>query len=155
MDSDINKIKEVLDLINPYLKWIMISIYAAMFLFINKVFIKDSKMKAWLLTSLEETPNRASGKSLTAFVFSQLIALATLAAIIYSPQHLLPEYFLISLLMFIASVYGIKLAGKYFNGGNDNSTTTETSQSSTTQIITSPSTKDVNKEKKVEDENIG
>lgn len=49
------------------------------------------------------------------FIFSNLVALATVVAIIYSPNHLLPEYFLISILSFIAALYGIKMYSKYLS----------------------------------------
>lgn len=116
MTLDINRTKEILEMIHPYLRWIMLATYAGMFLYINRMFMTDPVLRKWLMASLEETPNRASGKSLTAFVFAKLVAFATMVAIVYSPAHLLPEYFLISLLTFIGSVYGIKLAGKYFSG---------------------------------------
>lgn len=111
------KVKEVLDALHPYFKWIVFLVYGAIFLYINRVFMKDETLRKWLLGSLSEN-GVASGKSLTAFIFSKLIAISTLAAIIYSPSHLLPEYYLISLLTFISSLYGIRLASKYFNTGD-------------------------------------
>lgn len=126
MTLDINRTREILAMFSPYLRWVMLATYAGMFLYINRMFMTDPLLRRWLMASLEETPNRASGKSLTAFVFAKLIAFATMTAIVYSPQHLLPEYFLISLLTFIASVYGIKLAGKYFSGNEKSETSTTT-----------------------------
>ncbi len=136
---DINKTQEWLDVLHPYLRWLMLIIYSLMFLYINRMFLKDPALRKWLMASLEEKDGRASGKSLSGFIFSKLIAFATLTAIIYSPNHILPEFFLISLLTYIASLYGIKMAtkSKYFNGTTDDtvSSTTTSTQSTSTEIV--------------------
>jgi len=122
---DIDYIKELLSIFHPYLRWLILIMYGGMFLYINRMFINDPVLRKWVLASFEEHEGRASGKAITSFVFAKLIAFATLVAIIYAPDHLLPEYFLISLLTFVGSLYGIKMASKYFNGGTTTDTTTK------------------------------
>jgi hypothetical protein len=112
---NIDKIKEILEILHPYLRWIMLAMYGAMFLYVNRLFINDPVLRKWILASFEEHEGRASGKSITSFVFAKLIAFSTVVAIVYAPNHLLPEYFLISLLTFVGGLYGIKFASKYFN----------------------------------------
>ena len=140
---DIDKTKEWLDVLHPYLRWGLLIIYGLMFLHINKIFIKDPILRAWMMKSFEED-GKTSGKSITAFVFVKLIAFATLTAIIYSNQHILPEFFLISLLSFVASLYGIKVASKYFTPSDSSST------SSTTTSIQSTKIEEIKKEPKEE-----
>lgn len=123
MTLDINRTKEILDLIHPYLRWGAIIIYALMFLYVNRIFVKDPILRKWLMASFEERDGKASGKSITSFVFAKLIAFATIIAIIYAPNHLLPEYFLISLLTFVGGLYGVKVASKYYDGKNNTTTT--------------------------------
>lgn len=139
---DIDKIRELLSVLHPYLRWLILIMYGGFFLYINRIFINDPVLRKWVLASFEEHDGRASGKAITSFVFSKLIAFATLVAILYAPDHLLPEYFLISLLTFVGSLYGIKIASKYFNSGSG--TTTETTSTSTsTSTSTQTPKKDV------------
>ena len=127
MSFDVNKAKEILEILHPYLRWLILISYGLMFLYVNRIFIKDPVLRKWIMSSFEEN-NKASGKSITSFVFAKLTAFATLTAIVYSPNHILPEFFLISLLTFIASLYGIKMASKYFNGSDNTQTQTTTVQ---------------------------
>jgi hypothetical protein len=127
MTFDINKFKEFMDIFHPYLRWIMLAIYGLMFLYVNRIFIKDPILRKWIMASFEERDGKASGKSITAFVFAKLIAFATLTAIIYAPNHLLPEYFLTGLLIFIGGLYGVKVASKYYDNKATGSTTSTTS----------------------------
>jgi hypothetical protein len=115
MNINIDKTKELLELFHPYLRWFILIMYGAMFLYVNRMFINDPVLRKWIMASFEEHDGKASGKSITSFVFAKLIAFATIVAIIYAPNHLLPEYFLISLLTFVGGLYGIKVASKYFN----------------------------------------
>ncbi len=142
---DLEKIKEVLDLLHPYMRWLMLIAYGGMFLYINRMFVKDPVLRKWVLSSFEEQNGRASGKAITSFVFSKLIAFSTMVAIVYAPNHLLPEYFLISLLTFVASLYGIKMASKYFNGSTTDTTTTDTTttDNNTKEVIVSEHKNDV------------
>jgi hypothetical protein len=120
MTFDVQKFKEVIEILHPYWKYIIFIAYMIGFLVVNKIFVTDPILRKWLIASLEETPGKSSGKSITAFIFSKLIVISTLAAILYAPGHLLPDYFLISLLTFVGGLYGIKVASKYFtpdNGG--------------------------------------
>jgi len=138
MNIDINKAKEWIDILHPYMRWTMFIGYCGLFLYINRMFVKDPNLRKWLMASFEEKDGRASGKSLSGFVFSQLIAFATLVAIVYTPDHLLPEYYLISLLTYIASLYGIKMVtkSKYFNGTNDGDSSSQTTASKTNTTTT-------------------
>lgn len=141
MTLDINRTKEVLNIVHPYLKWIAIATYGVIFLYINRMFIKDPVLRKWLMASLEERDGKASGKSITSFVFAKLIAISTITAIIYAPNHLLPEYFLISLLTFVGGLYGVKVASKYYDGKN-NTTTTFTESNTNTSSTSSTSNSD-------------
>lgn len=116
--------------------------------FYFKIF-KDPKYNKFILGSLTD-PNtkEASGKSLTALMFSQLIMISTIFAIVYSENHILPEYFLYSILGFIASVYGIKLAGRFADNKNQTSSSI-TSTTSTTEEIKSVAKKDGDDKKDV------
>ena len=120
MNVNIDKIKEILEISHPYLRWLILAMYGAMFLYINRIFINDPILRKWIMASFEENEGKASGKSITSFIFAKLIAFATVVAIIYSPNHLLPEYFLISLLTFVGGLYGIKVASKYFTPSDTN-----------------------------------
>lgn len=148
------KFKEFMDVFHPYLRWIMIATYALMFLYVNRMFMKDPILRKWLMSSMEERDGRSSGKSLTGFVFVKLVAFATLCAIIYSPSHLLPEYYLISLLTFIGSLYGVKVFSKYYDAKATNNTTTTTT--STQEVDASKTTTTESKEiKKNNPEDVG
>lgn len=135
MTFDINKAKEWIDILHPYMRWLILISYGGLFLYINKIIIKDPILRKWILSSFEESSGKASGKSITAFVFAKLIAFSTLVAIIYAPDHLLPEYFLISMLTFIASLYGIKMASKYFNGSSDTTQTDNTNNAPVSDVV--------------------
>jgi len=87
----------------------------------------DPELKSFFLDSLREN-GKPSGKSLTGMFLIQLIGFATIVAIIYAPDHLLPEYFLISLLTFIGGLYGMKVASKYINNGDTSSSNQSFSQ---------------------------
>lgn len=156
MTLDINRTKEILSILHPYLKWVALVVYALMFLYVNRIFVKDPILRKWLMASLEERDGKASGKSITSFVFAKLIAISTVAAIIYSPAHLLPEYFLISLLTFVGGLYGVKVASKYYDGKNNTTSnmSTDTTTTTTSSVITDTKQSDkepVKEEVKTED----
>lgn len=143
MTLDINRTKEILELIHPYLRWLAIIIYALMFLYVNRIFVKDPILRAWLLQSLQETKNGgASGKSLSGFLLVQVIVFSSIVAIIYSPYHVLPEFMFISILTFVGSLYGIKVASKYYDGKNN--TTTTFTENTNTSSTSSTSNSDTN-----------
>ncbi len=147
---DINKTQEWLEVLHPYLRWFMLAMYGAMFLYINRMFIKDPVLRKWVMASFEETPNRSSGKSFASFVFTKIIAFATVVAIVYSPLHILPEYFLISLLAFVGGLYGIKIAGKYFSGGSD--TTSSSATTTQSSVVVEETKKEQKKEEPKKEE---
>lgn len=102
---------------------VLLLIYAlGSFLAYKKIF-SDPELKKFFLDSLRESSKdgncvgKPSGKSLTAFLLSNIVGASTIIAVIYAPNHLLPEYFLISILTFIGGLYGISMASKYFTGG--------------------------------------
>lgn len=152
MTLDINRTKEILELIHPYLRWGAIIIYALMFLYVNRIFVKDPILRKWLMASFEERDGKASGKSITSFVFAKLIAFATIIAIIYAPNHLLPEYFLISLLTFVGGLYGVKVASKYYDGKNN--TTTTFAENNTSNTSTSNSDANSNQTQSTDNNNL-
>lgn len=143
MTLDINRTKEILEIIHPYLRWLAIIIYALMFLYVNRIFVKDPILREWLLQSLQETKNGgASGKSLSGFLLVQVIVFSSIVAIIYSPYHVLPEFMFISILTFVGSLYGIKVASKYYDGKNN--TTTTFTENTNTSSTSSTSNSDTN-----------
>jgi hypothetical protein len=143
MTLDINRIKEFLEIIHPYLRWLAIIIYALMFLYVNRIFVKDPILRSWLMQSLQETKNGgASGKSLSGFLLVQVIVFSSIVAIIYSPYHVLPEFMFISILTFVGSLYGIKVASKYYDGKNN--TTTTFTENTNTSSTSSTSNSDTN-----------
>lgn len=146
-----------MDVFHPYLRWIMLAMYAGMFLYINRIFIKDPVLRKWIMASFEERDGKASGKSITAFVFAKLIAFATLVAIVYAPDHLLPEYFLISLLAFIGGMYGVKVASKYYDNKVTGTTTSTTSvnQELPKEEVKEEVKQDVKKDNQPNPEDIG
>lgn len=102
---------------------VLLFVYAlGSFLAYKKIF-SDPELKKFFLDSLRESnksggcEGKPSGKSLTAFLLSNIVGASTIIAVIYAPNHLLPEYFLISILTFIGGLYGISMASKYFTGG--------------------------------------
>ncbi len=135
---DVQKFKEVVEILHPYWKYIIFIVYMGGFLWINKIFISDPVLRKWLIQSFQETPDGgASGKSITAFIFSKLIVIATLAAILYSPNHILPDSLFWGILTFVGSLYGIKVASKYFTpetGSSSESSTTNTTVTETKEI---------------------
>lgn len=109
-----------------YILSLVLAYFLGSVLFYKKVF-GDPELKRFFLDSLRESnTGKASGKSLTAFLLSNIIGIATIIAVIYAPNHLLPEYFLISILTFVGSLYGISMASKYFTGGNGKNNVTDT-----------------------------
>lgn len=128
------------------------------FLAYRKIF-SDPELKKFFLDSLRESnknggcEGKPSGKSLTAFLLSNIIGVSTIIAVIYAPHHLLPEYFLISILTFIASLYGISMASKYFTGGNANGSSPTQQQTTTPQSVTT--TTDTKTEDKKDESDIG
>lgn len=143
MTLDINKAKEILEIVHPYLRWLAIIIYALMFLYVNRIFIKDPILRSWLMQSLQETKNGgASGKSLSGFVLVQVIVFSAIVAIIYSPYHVLPEFMFIGILTFVGSLYSIKVASKYYDGKNN--TTTTFTENNTTSSNSSTNNSDTN-----------
>ncbi len=138
MTFDVQKFKEVIEILHPYWKYIIFVAYMIGFLIVNKIFVTDPLLRKWLIQSFQETPNGgASGKSITAFIFSKLIVIATLAAILYAPNHILPDSFLISLLTFVGGLYGIKVASKYFTpetGSSSESSSTTTTVQETKEV---------------------
>jgi len=80
------------------------------------LFIKDANFRKWLMASWEEKEGRASGKSLTAFVMSALLAFVVIVAIKYSEKHLIPEWMFWGLIAFVGGLYGIKVVSKYTSG---------------------------------------
>ena len=141
------------DSAQPYFKYILFLIWIVGFIWVNRVFINDPLLRKWLIASLEEKAGTgASGKSLTAFLFAQIIALASLVSIVYAPDHIMPEFIFISLLTFIASVYGIKLAGKFVDSKNSD---TSSSTSTITTVVEDKKTSNVKKEElPVENKNV-
>lgn len=152
MELDIDKIRELLTVFHPYLRWLVLIMYGGMFLYINRMFINDPVLRKWILASFEEYEGRASGKAITSFVFSKLIAFATLVAILYAPDHILPEFFLISLLTFVGSLYGIKIASKYFSGGTTTDTPQPKQSSAPEQVNENVPLSDEEKKKKEEED---
>lgn len=126
-----------------YILILLLAYVACLIVFHFKI-KNDPELKAFFLDSLREN-GKPSGKSLTGFFLIQLIGFATIIAIIYAPDHLLPEYFLISLLTFIGGLYGMKVASKYVNTGGDSSSQQTSTQAQPLNVIKEEDSKDKTK----------
>jgi hypothetical protein len=110
----------------PYLKYGIMIFGIIVFAIVNSMFIRDEKLRRWWMASLEENSGKASGKALTGFAMVQVLLIALLASIMYSPNHLMPDYMFQAVLLFVGSLYSIKLIGKYggklgsFNSDTEN-----------------------------------
>lgn len=125
---------------------IILLVYLISIWIVSRYVFKDKELKVWFLASFSEN-GKASGKSLTAFIFAKILAFATIVAVIYSPSHLLPEYYFISILTFVGGLYGIRMASKYF-GANESSPKTE---NNTTPDKSNEAPIDEKKDSKVDD----
>jgi hypothetical protein len=73
----------------------------------------------WLRASFEETPGRASGKAISAFILVLVWVAACIVAIICSFGHILPEWMGYTNASLVAAFYSIKLVGKMFGPSED------------------------------------
>lgn len=136
---------------------LLVLIYSVGSFFVYRKIFSDPELKKFFLDSLRESnTGKASGKSLTAFLLSNIIGFATIIAVIYAPHHLLPEYFLISILTFVASLYGISMASKYVSGGSNSGSTANQQQTSPQSVtVTDATTENKKEEVKKEESDIG
>lgn len=74
----------------------------------------------WLRASLEEVYGRASGKSITAFLFSLVFAYANIQAIHGSDTKTLDGNFITADVTLILSLFGLKVVNKYINPEDKN-----------------------------------
>ncbi len=130
---------------------VLVLIYSIGSILVYRKIFSDPELKKFFLDSLRESnkhgcEGKPSGKSLTAFLLSNIMGFATIIAVIYAPHHLLPEYFLICVLSFVASLYGISMASKYFTGGGSGGS----GQPQPTQTVTE--TEEEKEKKKKEEE---
>jgi hypothetical protein len=80
---------------------------------------KKKKMinsKWWILQSFEENYGKTSGKALTAFASMALISLSVVVALVYSENHILPEFMWWGIISLIGGLFGLKL----FSGNPEN-----------------------------------
>jgi len=136
---------------------ILLLVYTAILIVFHIKMKKDPELKAFFLDSLREN-GKASGKSLTGLFFVQIIGFASIIAIIYSPNHLLPEYFLISILTFVGGLYGMKVASKYVSTGDSQNTNSgsDSSTENTEKVLDNVLVVDKNKDKnQTKPEDIG
>jgi hypothetical protein len=124
-----------MSIIQPYFRHISVIIFflfcAIFLIWFSRRFFKDEELKKFIIGSITDPSTKvASGKSLTAMILSMVVAISAIIAVIYSPSHILPDSFLNSILIFIASLYSIKVAGNKFgisangngNGSSDDAT---------------------------------
>lgn len=102
---------EIINIIHPYLKYILYLILISGFLYINKIFVTDLKLRSWIMQSMEEN-GRASGKSLSAFICTFGVMTGWFIAIHYGDKHTAPEYYFWGIVGLITSLYGIREVGK-------------------------------------------
>jgi hypothetical protein len=104
-----------------YLKYILYLIAIIAVVWVNRKLLTDPQLRKWLMGSFEEAnTHKASGKSLSAFIFCVVIALATLISIHYSKDHIIPEFIFWGVLGLITSLYGIKEVGRMVSGKQGN-----------------------------------
>lgn len=105
-----------MEVLQPYLKYVIYLILGIGFLYTNRIFIADPDLRRWLMQSFEEpTTGKASGKSLSAFVCTFGLMIGWLIAIHYGENHIAPEYYFWGILGLITSLYGIREVGKVMN----------------------------------------
>ena len=128
----------------PYLKYIIAVIFIIIFAVVNRAFIVNPDLRNFLLSSLavnNVVSQGGSGKAFSGFIFSGVIAFASIVAVLYSPLHLLPDYMFNSLLIFVAALYGIKMAGKFAsNGSSSDSNGNQTTKQTNTYVSATPDT---------------
>lgn len=113
---------------DQYLTHILYLVAIIGVLSVNWMFIRDKELRAWIMTSMEDSEGRASGKALSAFVCTFAIVVGWFIAMHYGESHLAPEYYFVGLLSYAGGLYGIKEIGKVmntkytapFSGGNGN-----------------------------------
>ena len=99
----------------PYLKYILYLIAIIGFLWVNKIFVTDPVLRAWLMASFEETvdgKNKTSGKAFSAFAVTCALVIGWFIAIHYGAKHLAPEYYFFGMLSYAGGMYGMKEVGK-------------------------------------------
>jgi hypothetical protein len=118
----------------PYLKYILFFILIVIFAIVNSKFLRDPLLRNFILSSLatnNDISQGGSGKAMSGFVFSGVIAFSSIMAVMHSEHYQLPDYMFNGLLLFVAALYSIKLAGNFAgkytgNGNSDNSNTNST-----------------------------
>lgn len=113
---------DFINLIHPYLKYILYLILIIGFLIINKIFVTNPELRKWIMQSFEEN-GRCSGKSLSAFLCTTAVMIGWFIAIHYGDRHTAPEYYFWGIIGLITSLYGIREVGKvmttkYTSNGN-------------------------------------
>ncbi len=102
----------VMEFLLPYMKYIVALIFIAGFLWVNKIVITNQELRPLFIQSFQDESGRISGKSISAFVCVASVLFAWFVAILYSKDHIAPEYFFWGVLGLITSLYGIKEVGK-------------------------------------------
>jgi hypothetical protein len=132
----------------PYLKYILFFILIVIFAIVNSKFLRDPLLRNFILSSLatnNDISQGGSGKAMSGFVFSGVIAFSSIMAVMHSEHYQLPDYMFNGLLLFVAALYSIKLAGNFAgkytgNGNSDNSNTNSTDTKIIEQKTTIPTT---------------
>jgi hypothetical protein len=97
-----------------YLKYILYLIAILGVILSMRRALNDEKFRRWLMGSFEEagSQHKASGKSLSAFMFCAVITLSALISIHYSENHIIPEFIFWGIISLICGLYGIKEVGR-------------------------------------------
>ena len=125
----------MMEVLHPYLKYILYLILILGFLWTNRIFIQDPILRRWIQSFVEEN-GQPSSKKASAIICTVGLILGWLIGIHYSENHIAPEYYFWGILGLITSLHGIKEVGKVMttkytgsNGnGNGNGHTAEVSE---------------------------
>lgn len=129
VSNSLSKNESFMDLVHPYLKYILYLIAIIGFLRVNKIFLYDPKMRAWLMVGFEDEHGRTNTKLIAAFTTIMCILLGWFISIHFSPNHTPPEWYFIGLISLISTLYAIKETGKVMTA-KYNPTPTQTASSS-------------------------
>jgi hypothetical protein len=134
---------------HPYFKYVEYLVAIVGGLIVNKIFVTDPKLRAWLMTAIEESPGRVSIKLILGALMGFAVTVGFFIAVHFSINHAAPDYYLYAICGLITSLFGIREIGKvmstkysapFNNQSNTTMTTTDNSNangSTTSSTITS------------------
>ena len=102
----------MLEQIHPYFKYVDYLFAIFGFLFVNRMFVQDPKLRAWIMTAVEESEGRVSIKLCLGAVMGMSVSVGFFVAMHFAKDHAIPDYYLYAICSLIAGIFGIREAGK-------------------------------------------